>query len=90
MTEKTGREAGLALLREHALIAGEPAASAKRIAVDDPATDEIIGHVPDLGIAETERAIQAAHDAFPAWTRSDPHRRAAFLRDWARLIDENA
>ncbi len=62
---------------------------AKRIAVDDPATGEVIGHIPDLGAAETERAIQAADAAFPAWSRSDPHKRAAFLREWARLIDEN-
>ncbi len=85
------RDAGLKLLREHAFIAGEavPVAGAG-IAVDDPATGEILGHVPDLGIAETERAIRAAHDAFPDWSRSDPHGRARFLRDWARLIDENA
>ncbi len=85
------RDAGLKLLREHAFIAGEAmGVTGAGIAVDDPATGEIIGHVPDLGSAETERAIQAAHDAFPAWSRSDPHERAAFLRDWARLIDENA
>ena len=83
------RDAGLGLLREHALIAGEPVTGPTRIAVDDPATGEVLGHVPDLGAAETERAIQAAHDAFPAWSRSDPHKRAVFLRDWARLIDEN-
>lgn len=85
----TARDAGLKLLREHALIAGEPATGSGRIAVDDPATGEIIGHVPDLGVAETERAIRAAVDAFPDWSRSDPHKRAGFLREWARLIDEN-
>jgi succinate-semialdehyde dehydrogenase / glutarate-semialdehyde dehydrogenase len=83
------RDAGLKLLRERALIAGEAVTGDKRIAVDDPATGEIIGHVPDLGVAETERAVQAAHDAFPEWSRTDPHKRAAFLREWARLIDEN-
>ncbi|WP_374515659.1 NAD-dependent succinate-semialdehyde dehydrogenase [Brevundimonas sp.] len=84
------RDAGLKLLREHALIAGEPVTAEARIAVDDPATDEIIGHVPDLGAAETERAIRAAHEAFPAWSRSDPHERARILREWARLVDDNA
>ena len=84
------RDAGLKLLREHAFIAGEAIpAGANGIAVDDPATGEIIGHVPDLGVAETERAIQAAHDAFADWSRSDPHKRAAFLREWARVIDAN-
>jgi succinate-semialdehyde dehydrogenase/glutarate-semialdehyde dehydrogenase len=84
------RDAGLKLLRQHALIAGKAiAANGKGIAVDDPATGEIIGHIPDLGVAETEQAINAAHDAFADWSRSDPHKRAAFLREWARLIDEN-
>ncbi len=87
---QTARNAGLALLRQHALIAGEPVpANGGGIAVDDPATGEVIGHVPDLGAAETETAIQAAADAFPAWSRTDPHKRAAFLRKWAELIDEN-
>jgi succinate-semialdehyde dehydrogenase/glutarate-semialdehyde dehydrogenase len=84
------REAGLKLLRQHALIAGEAIpVSGEGIAVDDPATGEIIGRVPDLGVAETETAIRAAEDAFADWSRSDPHRRAAFLREWARLVDEN-
>lgn len=84
------RDAGLKLLREHAFIGGEAVdVTGKGIAVDDPATGEILGHVPDLGAPETGRAIRAAHDAFPAWSHSDPHKRAAFLRDWARLIDEN-
>jgi succinate-semialdehyde dehydrogenase / glutarate-semialdehyde dehydrogenase len=85
------KAAGRALIREHALIAGEAIpVKGEGIAVDDPATDEIIGHVPDLGAPETERAIQAAHDAFPGWSRSDPHERAVFLRRWAALIDDNA
>ncbi|WP_374600300.1 NAD-dependent succinate-semialdehyde dehydrogenase [Brevundimonas sp.] len=84
------RDAGLKLLRQHALIAGRAiAANGKGISVDDPATGEIIGHIPDLGVTETEQAIDAAHDAFADWSRSDPHKRAAFLREWARLIDEN-
>lgn len=83
------RDAGLRLLREHALIGGEAVTGTARIAVDDPATGEILGHVPDLGAAETERAIRAAADAFPEWSRSDPHRRAQILRDWAALVDEN-
>ena len=84
------RASGLALLREHALIAGEAVpVSGRGIPVDDPATGEVIGHIPDLGVAETQKAIDAAVAAFPDWSRSDPHKRAAFLREWARLIDEN-
>lgn len=82
--------AGLALLREHALIGGEPATGAARIPVDDPATGEILGHVPDLDAAETGRAIDAAWDAFPDWSGASPHARAAFLNRWADLIDRHA
>lgn len=82
--------AGLALLREHALIGGEPATGAARIPVDDPATGEILGHVPDLGAAETGRAIDAAWAAFPDWSGASPHARAAFLNRWADLIDRHA
>ncbi|WP_333591593.1 NAD-dependent succinate-semialdehyde dehydrogenase [Brevundimonas sp.] len=83
------RAAGLKLLRQHALIAGEAVTSARTLVVDDPATGETLGHVPALDPAEVERAVQAAHDAFADWSRSDPHRRAAFLRAWAGLIDDN-
>ncbi|MGV9008402.1 NAD-dependent succinate-semialdehyde dehydrogenase [Brevundimonas sp.] len=84
------RDAGLKLLRQHALIAGEAIpANGQGIAVDDPATGETIGWIPDLGVAETQAAIDAAQDAFTDWSGSDPHKRAAFLREWARLIDAN-
>jgi len=84
------RDAGLALIREHGLIAGEAATGANWIEVDDPATGEIVGRVPDLGAEATERAIQAAADAFPDWSGANPHERAGVLREWARLIDERA
>lgn len=66
------RDAGLALLREHALIAGQPVlANGKGIAVDDPATGEVIGWIPDLGASETERAIVAVMGII-GWTRPPP------------------
>lgn len=84
------RDAGLSFLRQYALIAGEPiAANGAGVAVDNPADGALLGHVPDLGAAETERAIAAAAQTFPDWSRQDPHKRAAFLRSWAGLIDEN-
>ena len=84
------RDAGLKLLRQHALIAGKAiAANGKGIAVDDPATGEIIGHIPDLGVTETEQAIGAAHDAFADWSRSDPHKRARLRWRARRGLLEN-
>lgn len=86
----SARELGLGLIGNHAWIAGEAVTADAQIAVDDPATGEIIGHVPDLGAAETERAIAAATAAFPGWAHTNPHERAGFLRRWAALIDDRA
>jgi succinate-semialdehyde dehydrogenase / glutarate-semialdehyde dehydrogenase len=65
------------------------AASQGAIAVDNPATGEIIGHVPKLGRAETGRAIDAAARAFPAWRRRPAKERAAILRRWFDLMMAN-
>lgn len=86
---EAARDAALSALPRHALIGGRRIeAQGRGIAVDDPATGMVVGHVPDLGAAETQQAVEAAHAAFPAWSRTPPHERAAFLRRWAALIDE--
>jgi acyl-CoA reductase-like NAD-dependent aldehyde dehydrogenase len=38
--------------------------------IADPATNEELGTVPEMGLAETKEAIEAAHKAFPAWSRT--------------------
>lgn len=83
------RSRGLERIRDHALVAGERVRSDRAIEVDDPATGEIVGTVPNLGAAETDRAIEAAAKAFPAWAATRPHDRAAMLRRWADLVDAN-
>ncbi len=57
------------LLRTQAFIQGEwvNAANHATHEVHNPATGEKLGTVPDMGAAETRRAIEAAHAAFPAW-----------------------
>jgi acyl-CoA reductase-like NAD-dependent aldehyde dehydrogenase len=57
------------LFREACYVNGRwiQAGEGPSIAVDDPATGEIIGAVPKLGRAETRDAIDAAGSAFPAW-----------------------
>ncbi|MCU0832123.1 MAG: NAD-dependent succinate-semialdehyde dehydrogenase [Rhizobiaceae bacterium] len=50
------------------------------IAVDNPATGETIGHVPQSGRAETIRAVEAAKAAFPAFSKTTANQRAAWLR----------
>jgi len=36
----------------------------------DPATNEELGTVPEMGLAEAKEAIEAAHKAFSGWSRT--------------------
>jgi len=57
--------------------------------VEDPATGEVIGTIPDMGRAETKRAIDAANAAWPAWRAMTAKQRGAILRKWFDLMMEN-
>ncbi|HZW11845.1 MAG TPA: NAD-dependent succinate-semialdehyde dehydrogenase [Noviherbaspirillum sp.] len=57
--------------------------------IRNPATGETIAHVPDMGAAETCRAIEAADAALPAWRAKTAKERAAILRRWFELIMAN-
>ena len=57
--------------------------------VTNPATGEIIAHVPDMSAAETTRAVEAAHAALPAWQGLLAKERAALMRKWFELMMAN-
>src|SRR4051794_27138160 len=59
------------------------------IAVDNPATGEIIGTVPKLGAIETRAAIDDAARALPPWRQKTAKERAAILRRWFDLMLAN-
>jgi len=79
------------LLRQQAFINGEwrDADSGATLAVTNPATGAHIGTVPVMGAAETQRAINAANAAWPAWRKKTASERARILRKWNDLILEN-
>jgi len=78
------------LFREACYVDGEWLPSrGMTISVDNPATGEIIGRVPKLGAAETRRAVEAAHKAFPLWSAKTARERAGALRKWYELMIEN-
>ena len=79
----------ITLLRTQAFIDGAWV-GAPGMAVTDKATGEEIARVPDLGAAETEKAIAAAHRAFPAWSKLLAKERSRIIRRWYELIVENA
>src|SRR5262245_55087098 len=65
------------------------ATSKGTIAVDNPATGEIVGTVPKLGRGETRTAIDAAARAFPAWRKKTAKERAVVLRRWFESMMAN-
>ena len=68
-------------MREAVFIDGAwvQADSGKTIEVTNPATQEVIGHIPNVGEAETMRAIDAAHAAFPEFAAMDLMSRVGLL-----------
>ena len=58
--------------------------------VTNPANGDTVGDVPDMGVAETRRAIAAAEKALPVWAAKSAKERAAVLRKWADLMIANA
>jgi len=61
----------------------------KAIEVDNPATGEIIGTVPNLGAKQTRHAIDAAERAFVTWRNKTAKERSIVLRRWSDLMLEN-
>src|SRR5437764_14971263 len=79
------------LFRQACYIDGQwvEADSSRIIAVDDPASGEVIGNVPNLGTMETRRAIDSAANAFESWRKRTAKERAVILRRWFDLMMAN-
>ncbi|MCE9507659.1 MAG: aldehyde dehydrogenase family protein, partial [Alphaproteobacteria bacterium] len=79
------------LFHQQAYINGQwvGADSGKTIEVNNPATGEILGTVPNLGGAETGRAIEAAEAAWGGWRSLLAAERSKILRKWADLQIEH-
>jgi len=75
------------LLRRDAYVDGAwiEADDGGRFAVTDPASGAMLAELPDMGAAETRRAIHAANAAWPAWRARTAKERAAVLRRWYEL-----
>lgn len=81
-------DASAPLFRSQTLVNGAwvNADNGGTLAVNNPATGEIIGHVPDMGAVETQRAIEAAAAAFPLWRDTPVVERAQILRRIGQLM----
>src|SRR4029453_2349166 len=75
-----------ALRKARMLIGGKwvDSASGEVLEVEDPAHRRSIAKVPRGGAEDVARAVKAAADAFPAWSRTIPRERGRLL---ARIAD---
>jgi succinate-semialdehyde dehydrogenase/glutarate-semialdehyde dehydrogenase len=81
-----------ALLREQCYVNGAwlDAPGGAALPVTNPATGAELGTVPAFDAASTEKAVAAAHAAFPAWAAKTAKERSVLLRRWHDLILLNA
>ena len=78
------------LLLQAAYIDGAWLQAEDTVAVDNPATGDIIGHVPNLGAAAAEQAVSAAHAALAPWQKFTAQQRADVLLRWYDLMLKHA
>jgi succinate-semialdehyde dehydrogenase/glutarate-semialdehyde dehydrogenase len=78
------------LLKTKALIHGEWVGGSSRFTVTDPATGRKLVDVANLGAAETRKALDAAHAAWPQWRSKTAKERATILMKWFHLLHQHA
>ncbi len=79
------------LFKEEAFINGEwvKNLTGNTFAVTNPATNELIAEVSNLGPKEAELAITAAENALQSWKNKTGKERASIMRQWFDLIIQN-
>ncbi|WP_050464411.1 NAD-dependent succinate-semialdehyde dehydrogenase [Herbaspirillum autotrophicum] len=81
-----------ALFRQQCYIDGvwTDADDGAAVAVNNPATGDILGTIPKMGRTETARAIAAANVAWGEWRKKTAKERALIMRRWFDLMLANA
>ena len=79
------------LFREKCFVNGQwsDSKNGNTIKVNNPATFEIIGKVPNFSAEETKFAINNADEAFQSWKNTTAKERSIILKKWSDLIIEN-
>jgi succinate-semialdehyde dehydrogenase/glutarate-semialdehyde dehydrogenase len=80
------------LFHQQAFIAGQwcDADNQQTTTIYNPANQQVIGQVPNMGKAEAERAIQAAYAAWPMWKAKTAKERSVLLKKWYELIIQHS
>lgn len=66
------------------------AESGQTFEVINPSTEEVLGYAPLGGATDIDKAVKAATDAFPVWSKMVPSERAKALQRIADTLRKNA
>ncbi len=77
------------MFRNQIYIAGQWVQTEEQMDVYNPADGKVIGTVSKAGKKEAGLAVDAAADAFGAWSRRTANERGELLRRWHQLIAEH-
>lgn len=82
------REHARTLIEERAFFSGrwQDADSGESYAVNDPATDKIVGNAPDLSNRQVAECIGAAEEGLRVWSALLPMERSQILHLWCDLM----
>ncbi len=61
-----------------------------KLSVVNPATEEVVGEIPNQGAEAVDRAVRAAKKAFESWRFVPAHEKAEMLHEIARRVKEKA
>ena len=88
----------ISLLRDPSLLAVKSYVGGEWIDADDgavfdvvnPARGDVVATIPDVGVAEVRRAIEACQETQKDWAAKTGKERSEILLNWYRLMIENA
>jgi betaine-aldehyde dehydrogenase/5-carboxymethyl-2-hydroxymuconic-semialdehyde dehydrogenase len=70
-------------------IGGERVSSARRFETISPIDQSVLAEIARADADDVDRAVRAAHEAFPEWAALGPAGRATYLHRLATLIEEH-
>jgi betaine-aldehyde dehydrogenase/5-carboxymethyl-2-hydroxymuconic-semialdehyde dehydrogenase len=88
VTTGTSRVAGIEVSTDH-FIGGERVASDRRFESISPIDQSVLAEVSRADADDVDRAVHAAHRAFPGWAALGPAGRAPYLHRLAESIEAN-
>ncbi len=89
VTEQTRPHTAEPLRQAHMLVGGAwvDSASGERLEVENPGKRQTIANIPRAGAADVDRAVAAATQAFPPWSKVAPRDRGRLLLRSAEALE---